>query len=147
MLISRWSDKLLNIKALFTNHFKCFPPQIKACLLWKLYLISFPGQLTTMEPFKYTKVLVNCVYNTPNFVIQLLWSYKFSFFSQLKITFYYLTDLGQMTSMGVFVICIVFSKTTRNWILVFWFPKSIDKNNKSRQSTWNGPLARRNNSK
>lgn len=35
----------------------------------------------------YMEVLISCVCNTPNFVIQLLWSYNFSFFSQLKLIF------------------------------------------------------------
>ena len=51
MLISCWSDRLLNTTILFTNHFKSFFVfffQIKVCLVWKLCLISFLGQLTTM---------------------------------------------------------------------------------------------------
>ena len=72
---------------------------------------------------KYTKVLLNCVYcgcNTPNFVFELLWSYKFSLFSQLKKTFEDLPDLGQFTSIGVLSICIVCSQKpqeTKSWIV------------------------------
>ena len=51
-----------------------------------------------------------------------------------------LTDFGQLISMGFLVTCIVFSKSTINWIFVFWFPKSIDKNNKSQKGIWNRPL-------
>ena len=72
---------------------------------------------------KYTKVLLNCVYcgcNTPNFVFELLWSYKFSLFSQFKKTFEDLPDLGQFTSIGVLSICIVCSqkpRETKSWIV------------------------------
>ena len=47
-------------------------------LVWKLCLISFPGQ-DYYRTTNYTKVLLNYLCDTPNFVIQLLWSYKIVF--------------------------------------------------------------------
>ena len=107
MLISCWSGKSPNVKPLFTNHFKYFfffkclvclvwKKSCMSCmktlfealyvlyekslvyLVWKLCLISFPGQ-DYYRTTNYTKVLLNYLCNTPNFVIQLLWSYKIVF--------------------------------------------------------------------
>ena len=57
-------------------------------------------------------------------------------FSPLKITFKGLTDLGQLNGIGILVVCIVFSKTARNWFLGFWFPKSIAKKKWTRYMKW-----------
>ena len=144
MLIICWSDKVLNVKILFTINSKCFSFFSNKSMSCMKTLFDFlPWSVDHYGTSRYTKVLFNCVCNTPNFVIQQLWKYKCSFFSQLKIIFKDLTDLGQLTNMRVLIICIVFSKTTRNWILVFWFPKSVDKNIKYQQGTWNTSSAKR----
>ena len=87
MLILCWWDMLMNIKTLFANHFKCSFYQIKACLVWKLCLISFPSQLTIMRLLILQKF---CSIVCAIFPI-LLSSYFeviiFAFFSQLKMIF------------------------------------------------------------
>ena len=65
------TNNKMNVKTLFTNHFKSCFFQTKACLAWKL-LDFLPWSAEHYGTSNCTKDLFNCVCNTPNFVFQLL---------------------------------------------------------------------------
>ena len=64
------TNNKMNVKTLFTNHFKSCFFQTKACLAWKL-LDFLPWSAEHYGTSNCTKDLFNCVCNTPNFVFQL----------------------------------------------------------------------------
>ena len=65
------TNNKMNVKTLFTNHFKSCFFQTKACLAWKL-LDFLPWSAEHYGTSNCTKDLFNCACNTPNFVFQLL---------------------------------------------------------------------------
>ena len=93
----------MNVKTLLTNHFKCFCFFFsnKSMSSMKILFDLLPRSVDHYGTSKCTKVLLNCVCNTPNFVVQLLWSYKFSFFPSIEnnfLRFNWLTSIDQYES-------------------------------------------------
>ena len=143
MLMSCWWDKLMNVKTLFANHFKCSFLSNKSMSCMKTLFDFIPQSVDHNKTSDFTKVLLNCVCNIPNFVIQLLWSYNFCIFLSVENDFLRFNWLRSIDRYWNSCYMHSFLKNHKKLNLGFWFLKSIDKNNKSQQGTWNGSLARR----